>query len=423
MVETAFPGTNPFGNGGQFGGGNRNVTSIEEEDESDPVGSPTDQKFNTAKGNAGESSGSPFANASPFGATAGGAAAGATFGSAWTPGGDANGNAPDEGASGPPSSFRPMSNDSLPANYAVGRRTSVSAESMQPEADSSNWQPPSFHKTPEQLQRLKTAVQANFLFSHLDDESFNLVLGALNEKKVPAASIKVIEQGDAGDYFYIIEKGQFDIYIHSSGSLQSGAAGMGTKVAEIGPGGSFGELALMYNAPRAATVVSAEKDCTLWQLDRVTFRRILMDNAFQKRRTYETFLEEVPLLSSLKTYERAKIADALESNKFPAGTEIIKEGDPGDAFYLLEAGEASAYKRGVEKPVKEYHRGDFFGELALLDDKPRQATITAMSEVKVARLGRDGFKRLLGPVEGIMRREEYDEGEGLDPLSKYKTVT
>jgi cAMP-dependent protein kinase regulator len=422
MAETAFPGTNPFGNGNQFGATSRGVSSIEEEEENDPVASPTNSQFKSAKSGGADSGGSPFSNASPFGAAA--AAAGGAFGSSWSPGrGDANGNMPDEGASGPPSSFRPLSNNSLPANYAVGRRTSVSAESMTPDADSSNWKPPFHQKTADQLARLRTAVSGNFLFSHLDDESFSAVLGALVEIPVPAPNIKVITQGDPGDYFYVIERGEFGIYIHSSGSLQPGPDGMGQKVATIGPGSSFGELALMYNAPRAATVVSAQKDSTLWQLDRVTFRKILMDSAFQKRTMYEKFLEEVPLLSSLKTYERAKIADALESTKFPAGTQIIREGDAGDAFYLLEAGEAEAYKRGTDKPVKEYQRGDFFGELALLDDKPRQATIVAKTEVKVAKLGRDGFKRLLGPVEGIMRREEYDDRAGMDPLSKYKTVT
>ena len=416
MAETAFPGKNPFGGSSPFGATNRGVGSIEEEEEyGDAVGSPTAAK--------GETGGSPFANSSPFGAAAGGAAAGAAFSSPFGGGMDSNGNVPDESFSGPPSSFRPMSNESLPANYAVGRRTSVSAESMQPDADSSNWKAPFHQKTDDQLARLTSAVSSNFLFAHLDEDSFSMVLGALVEKPIPAPNIKVISQGDSGDYFYIIEKGTFDIHIHSSGSLQPGADGMGNKITTIGPGGSFGELALMYNSPRAATVVSADKDGMLWQLDRVTFRKILMDSAFQKRRLYEGFLEEVPLLSSLKTYERAKIADALESIKVPAGTNIIKEGDPGDAFYLLEAGEAQAFKRGVDKAVKEYQRGDYFGELALLDDKPRQATVTAKTEVKVAKLGRDGFKRLLGPVEGIMRREEYDSGEGMDPLSKFQTVT
>jgi cAMP-dependent protein kinase regulator len=206
----------------------------------------------------------------------------------------------------------------------------------------------------------------------------------------------------------VVEKGSFDVYVHPSGVLGAGPDGLGTKVATIEPGGSFGELALMYNAPRAATVVSVDGAGTLWALDRVTFRRILMDSTFQRRRLYESFLEEVPLLASLTKYERSKIADALEMQKYPAGTTIIREGDAGEAFYLLESGEAEAYKAGTEGPVKQYKKGDYFGELALLNDAPRAASVISKTEVKVAKLGKDGFQRLLGPVESIMRRTKYE---------------
>ncbi|RVX75242.1 cAMP-dependent protein kinase regulatory subunit [Exophiala mesophila] len=402
MADTA----GPFDKRSPFGA-SKNPTSIEEEDEErDSFGSPTNATFKSRGGDGGFGGFS----ASPFGAaaTAGGAAAGGGLFGNWL--GSSAGEETDQAT------------QQAPANFTAGRRTSVSAESMQPDADSGNWKPPKHPKTPDQLQRLRSAVAGNFLFSSLDEESFGLVLDALVEKSIPAANIKVITQGDEGDFFYVIESGDFDIYINPSGTVEPGPDGLGNKVATIGPGGSFGELALMYNAPRAATVVSANKGSLLWALDRVTFRRILMDNASQKRKMYEGFLEEVPLLSSLKPYERAKIADALETVKFEQGANIITEGEPGDAFYLLEDGEASAYKHGVDKSVKEYHRGDFFGELALLDDKPRAASVVAKTTVKVAKLGRDGFKRLLGPVEGIMRREEY-EGAELDPLSQQKTVT
>lgn len=216
-----------------------------------------------------------------------------------------------------------------------------------------------------------------------------------------------------------MEKGEFDVYINDAGSLQPGPDGMGKKVATIGQGGTFGELALMYGAPRNATVVSSQATSTLWALDRVTFRRILMDYTFSRRRMYEKFLGDVPLLAELNDYERSKIADALESIKFPAGTSIITEGDVGDAFYLLESGEAEAYKKGTSASVKSYKKGDYFGELALLNDAPRAASVVSKTEVKVARLDKDGFQRLLGPVEGIMRRAKYDTGvEEVDPLSK-----
>lgn len=395
MAESTFPGTNPFGGGGSFNPSATRMQNVHEDEESDTITSPT----NTASATA-PSSGSPFGASSTFNPSA------------------ASSN------TGPPSAFRPPGPDEqgFPNNYNLNRRTSVSAESLTPTShEDSNWKPPYHPKSPDQLSRLRASVSNNFLFSHLDDESSNLVLGALVEKPIPAKDIKVITQGDAGDYFYVVERGTFDIYVNPSGHVLPGPDGMGQKVNSIGPGGSFGELALMYNAPRAATVVSTEKDSTLWALDRVTFRRILMDSAFQRRRMYESFLEEVPLLSTLTLYERSKIADALDTRKFAPGETIIKEGDPGEAFFILESGEAEVYKRETgDQVIKEYKKGDYFGELALLDDKPRAASVIAKKgggEVKVAYLGKQGFQRLLGPVEGIMRRNDYSRAEGTLPAS------
>src|SRR5690606_20259707 len=152
-----------------------------------------------------------------------------------------------------------------------------------------------YPKNSEQIQRLKTAISKNFLFTSLDEEQSSQVLGALNEKPIPAAGTRVITQGDVGDFFYVIERGEFDVYVNPAGSIQPGASGMGTKVATMGPGESFGELALMYNAPRAATIISTTPHSILWSLDRVTFRRILMENTSKRRKMYESFLEEVPL--------------------------------------------------------------------------------------------------------------------------------
>ncbi|PGH14038.1 cAMP-dependent protein kinase regulatory subunit [Helicocarpus griseus UAMH5409] len=407
MAHPMFHGPNPFG-------GASAVSKIEEEDET--VSSPTDRTFRHADDPRNPASSSTDTRTEPAGL--GGASSGGGGGSAGSAGsgnGSSSFSSPFSGVpqdTHAPSAFSPSGGaqeSDFPSNYSLGRRTSVSAESLNPSTiGADSWVPPFHPKSTEQLSRLQNAVSSNFLFSHLDEEQFKTVLNALVEKPIPAKDIKVITQGDAGDFFYIVEEGSFDIYINPSGSVEPGSDGMGTKVNTIGPGGSFGELALMYNAPRAATVVSTEPKSTLWALDRVTFRRILMDSAFQRRRMYEAFLEEVPLLSTLKPYERSKIADALDTVKHSAGSIIIKEGDPGNTFYLLESGEAEAFKNGIDGPVKHYKRGDYFGELALLDEKPRAASVVAKTDVKVAQLGRDGFKRLLGPVEDIMRRAEYE---------------
>ncbi|CAI6342429.1 unnamed protein product [Periconia digitata] len=401
MAQSTFPGNNPFGKSNTSA-----FESIEEDDENDVVASPTASSFAPAVMDKAHPQ--PIAEEDTFG----------NFGNFAGFSGSA-------GAVKPPQSQPPSANphepQSFPNNYNLNRRTSVSAESLNPASSANdNWVPPFHPKTDEQQARLRSAVAGNFLFSHLDDEQSAQVLGALQEKPIPTKGIKVILQGDVGDYFYVVEKGLFDIYVNPSGKLENGPDGLGTKVSSVGQGGSFGELALMYNAPRAATVVTAEQS-TLWALDRVTFRRILMDSAFQRRRMYEGFLEEVPLLSSLTPYERSKIADALETKKFPPGTTIIQEGDVGESFYILESGEADVYKRGNSKSLKRYQKGDYFGELALLNDAPRAASVISTSEVKLATLGKNGFQRLLGPVEGIMRRNDPSKAQHsdtVDPLSK-----
>ncbi|KAI9831658.1 MAG: hypothetical protein M1819_004724 [Sarea resinae] len=428
MAESTFPGSNPFTGGGASSGKNQASSSagmhqLVEEDENDAIASPTNPAFDGGALNDDTGSQKPHTSGSSFGGF-GGDGAHDSFGGRIA-GAGGRGGSPGRGST-PPSSFPSQITgpaEGLPTNYSMGRRTSVSAESLNPSSSlNDNWNPPFHHKSQEQLNRLKTAVSNNFLFSHLDEEQSSRVLGALVEKPIPAKEIKVITQGDVGDFFYVVEKGKFDIFVNPAGSFQSGPDGIGNKVTTIGPGGSFGELALMYNAPRAATVISTEAASTLWALDRVTFRRILMDSAFQRRRMYESFLEEVPLLSTLTAYERSKIADALDTQKFPPGSTIIKEGDPGEAFFILESGEAKVYKRGTEAPVHSYKKGDYFGELALLNDAPRAASVVSSTEVKVATLGKDGFQRLLGPVEGIMRRNDPSKqrlsDESIDPLSK-----
>ncbi|KAF2707897.1 camp-dependent protein kinase A regulatory subunit [Pleomassaria siparia CBS 279.74] len=403
MADNNFPGNNPFGTSPSGGFATNHMQRLEEEEETDIIASPTSASF--APSDMDKAPSAP--NSATFGNFTG-------FGSA----GSSKVN-----RSQPPPTTGAIDPQSFPNNYNLNRRTSVSAESLNPASSlNDNWTPPYHQKSDDQQKRLRVAVSGNFLFSHLDDEQSTQVLGALQEKPIPTKGIKVIQQGDVGDYFYVVESGSFDIYVNKSGKLESGPDGLGAKVGTVGTGGSFGELALMYNAPRAATVASNEQS-TLWALDRVTFRRILMDSAFQRRRMYEGFLEEVPLLSSLTPYERSKIADALETKKYPAGTTIISEGDVGESFYILENGQAEVFKRGLDKPVKQYQKGDYFGELALLNDAPRAASVVSTTEVKVATLGKNGFQRLLGPVEGIMRRNDpskaaLEEASSVDPLAR-----
>jgi len=316
-----------------------------------------------------------------------------------------------EEATGEEDDFFPSSEDeeedevapAPPANYANrGRRTSVSAESMAP-TSADNGPPPEkivIPKSAEQRARIETSIRNNFLFKNLDEEQYNDVVDAMSEKKFGVGET-VIKQGAVGDFFYVTESGSLDVFV-------SRAGGEPIKVASYGPNSSFGELALMYNAPRAATIKTTSES-VLWALDRVTFRRILMDSTSKKRRYYESLLEDVPLLSSLEPYERHKIADALETVVFEDGDVVIRQGDVGENFYFIEQGDARVTvtdEAGTVYELKGLTKGNYFGELALLHDKPRVATVSAKGKLKVATLGKKAFVRLLGPVVDIIKRNE-----------------
>lgn len=279
----------------------------------------------------------------------------------------------------------------IPSAFNANRRTSVSAETLNPHGIKDDWHAPVISKTAEQLQRLSNSVVKNFLFSALDEDALKTVIGALKEIKIPSGS-EVIKQGDEGDFFYVVESGQVSFYVD------------GVKVASSGPGSSFGELALMYNSPRAATA-TADTDLVLWALDRLTFRRILLAKTSRKRQLYESFLKEVPVLSRLSSYERSKLADALDTESYKPGDVVIKQGEVGENFYLIETGEADVVK-DEEGIVSHLKRGDYFGEVALLNDLPRQASIIAKTNMQVATLDKRGFQRLLGPAVEVLKRQD-----------------
>ena len=114
------------------------------------------------------------------------------------------------------------------------------------------------------------------------------------------------------------------------------------------------------------------------------------------------------LLKAMDHYERSKLADAIKETQVKMGDYIIKQGEEGDVFYIIIEGEAVATKvmeEGKEAvEVKSYKSGDYFGELALLKDEPRAANVLAKTKLKLVGLNRNSFKRLLGPLDEILKR-------------------
>jgi cAMP-dependent protein kinase regulator len=250
-------------------------------------------------------------------------------------------------------------------------RTSVCAEVYGIYNRQEDFKPRVITKSHEQKETIKSRVEENFLFSNLDEKDLETVIDAMEEKVFNSGST-VITQGDNGDCLYLIQSGSLDCYKDIDSERKH--------IKVYSPGEAFGELALLYNAPRAATIV-ASSECILWALDRETFNHIVKDAAIKKRERYQAFLKSVEILSGMDSYEISQISDALKTIKFKSGDYIIKQGEMGDNFYIVEDGEAFATKvinEGEDaQQVKEYHVGDCFGELALLKNECRNANVIA----------------------------------------------
>ncbi|XP_024138297.1 cAMP-dependent protein kinase type II-beta regulatory subunit [Oryzias melastigma] len=297
------------------------------------------------------------------------------------------------------------------------RRASVCAEAFNPDEDEEDKEPRvTYPKTDEQRQRLQEACRDILLFKNLDPEEISQVLDAMFEKFCTEGE-HIIDQDDDGDNFYVIESGTFNIFVKVDGIEKL--------VGCYDNRGSFGELALMYNTPRAATIIATSPGA-LWCLDRLTFRRIIVKNNAKKRKLYEAFIETLPLLTSLETSERMKVVDVLSTRVYNDSQQIIAQGDLADCFYIVESGQVRITMKRSRMTKKDQEeeeveiatctRGQYFGELALVTNKPRAASAYAVGSVKCLVMDVQAFERLLGPCMDIMKRNIANYEEQLQSL-------
>jgi cAMP-dependent protein kinase regulator len=167
-------------------------------------------------------------------------------------------------------------------------RISVSAESFGKYNKKGVFNARVIAKSDECKDKIRNRLNTVFMFMALDDREMEIVIDAMEEYKVENGET-IIKQGDPGDDLHVVEVGSLDC--HKVFPEDPTPKYLKT----YGPGDVFGELALLYNAPRAATI-KAKQDCLLWSLDRNTFNHIVKEAAQNKREKYEDFLKSVKVL-------------------------------------------------------------------------------------------------------------------------------
>jgi cGMP-dependent protein kinase len=240
------------------------------------------------------------------------------------------------------------------------------------------------------------ALKNHYLFSSLDQGEIDEMIDVMAMTTFQAGE-NVIVQGTPGNCFYVLENGMCDIIVGNE------------LVGKYNSGDAFGELALLYNCPRAATI-RASTGCILWSVERTMFRKIMATTASATQLARVNFLKNVELLQRLSNNQLQKVAAALKLQRFNDGDYIIRQGEDGNTFYIIVEGKVRCTSRALraddtDKELMILQRGNYFGEMALMLNEPRQANCIAVGNVDCYVMDRAQFTKLLGPLRSLIDRQ------------------
>ena len=277
------------------------------------------------------------------------------------------------------------------------RVPNVFARPLEALMGASGFVPPVFPKSAEEEQFLRVSLPKNFVFENLESEELEQLVKAMEKVAIKHQEV-IIQQGDEGDFFYVVYEGSVNFIVNDK------IVGSGSK------GDSFGELSLLYTTPRAATV-KATTACTVYRVDQKVFRYILQQQSESTVNEKTDILKQVTFLKDLDDQAINKLAAVLKPQQFKAGAVIVKKGDTkADLFYILQKGTVKCTDVGAGKSHYEdltlSKEGDYFGERALLTGEPRAATITAVSDALCFTIDKQTFENVLGEFKKAILKSQ-----------------
>ncbi|XP_056631685.1 cGMP-dependent protein kinase, isozyme 1-like [Diorhabda sublineata] len=245
---------------------------------------------------------------------------------------------------------------------------------------------PVYMKDPHDAELIRKAIEKNeFLYKIISKEHLDEVISAMYNREVSAKET-IIKQGDKGKHMYISASGTFQIIIK------------GKLVDEFNDVRVFGEISILHNSRRLATIRAATAG-RVWVLDNTVYQQIKIRHAIKQEDEIQEFLMNNEILNVVGKEALQVVSTLLKSEFYNSGEKIVKQGDRGDKFFIIRAGTVTitTEKDGI---VGVYKKGDCFGELALLEEDCRKATVTANAPgVECLTLTRQEFIAHFGEVK------------------------
>ncbi|XP_060739000.1 cGMP-dependent protein kinase 2 [Tachysurus vachellii] len=264
-------------------------------------------------------------------------------------------------------------------------------------------------KTASERAQIINAMQKNDFLRRLDEEQISMMVELLLSLDLCPGD-EIIKEGTEGDSMYIV----------AAGELRVTQAGRNLRT--LISGDVFGELAILYNCKRTASVkaVTAVK---LWCIERQIYRSIMAIKSKKKREQLMGFLKTARTFKSLSDEQLSSIIDSMEEVKFQENEVIVREGAEGDTFYIILNGEVEVTKKvnGQQKLIRTLRQGDHFGELALIREILRTATCTALGSVSCFTIDKEAFEETI-PVESLELHDDPDLQEDTSISKKHSSA-
>jgi len=282
-------------------------------------------------------------------------------------------------------------------NRKTARGVGISAEpqSLKSLQDLTNKTFPSYKKSDKAQELIRAAIMDNDFMKNLETSQIKEIVDCMYPMEYAKGSL-IIKEGDIGSIVYVMEEGKVEV------------SREGKFLSVMSAGKLFGELAILYNCQRTATIKAAT-DCKLWAIERQCFQTIMMRTGLIKQTEYTAFLKSVPTFVNLPEETLIKIADVLEEYSYKEGEYIIRQGAIGDTFFIISKGRVKVTRKEggtEEKFIRNLHKGDFFGEKALSGEEVRTANIIADEGegVKCLVIDRESFSQMIANLEDIKKR-------------------
>jgi cGMP-dependent protein kinase len=246
---------------------------------------------------------------------------------------------------------------------------------------------------PRDINFIDNILSGHFIFSHLANDQRLGLIHHMKYYRIHRNEV-ICYQGNYGNNLFIVDTGQVEVLVSNE------------RKAILGPGGIFGDLALIQDSPRTATIKTIE-NTTLWGLDRFSFKRATQEVNLQNYEENKSFVESVPLFAYLTNAQKDALLECTSNLRYNPGDKIVREGDLGELFFIIKSGTASCSKNG--RQLRLLSKGDFFGEQSLLYGVRRAATITALNTVRCLVIGRENLYKVVGKqLQNMLYRNTFN---------------